>query len=541
MSLDGKLEELGLGEILQIISLSRKSGTLSLRSGEREAVIVFHGGQVVRASSSMFPQSLGELLIRHAVIDPVVLRRALALQQSEGFLERLGTILVKHFGVTGEVIEEVVRNQVERVVLSLFEWSEGSFDFQIQDLADCGYDTRMDPLQFMLDQGLNPQYLAMEGSRVMEERRRAEEAPPGDRERTARPGTGRGVARPALPVPLVIVDDDPPTLQALAGAMEARDFEVFAQRRSEDALVTIDCLVKRGKRPLILIDLIMPRMDGSGVLGGIELVELLQHNFRDLPMMVMSDYHYADAEARVLELGCPFIMKPRRAEIGTTDWLDGCARRIEDELGRRAEAPERFDLGEALRLEMDDHQGSIPPPPEGGEITPTLLKGLLDELNNPDNQGEVLLLVLRFASEFLNRAALFAVEDLVVSGVGQFGISDGTLSGDDKVRAITFPLQAGSMFSEPARSGRPVTCKPELTPVDSHIFKQLGGGVPNQVFIGPIFGASRLIAFLYGDNLPEDTPLQATDTLARFLSRAGLAMERGLRSRQSGNRERRPP
>ena len=146
MSLVGNLEELDLGEILQIIGLSRKSGTLSLRSTGCEAVIVFSHGQVVRASSSQFPQSLGELLTKSAVIDPIILRKALALQQSEGFLERLGAILVKHFNINPEVIEEVVARQVETVVLSLFDLTSGSFDFQVQDLVETVYDTRMDPL-----------------------------------------------------------------------------------------------------------------------------------------------------------------------------------------------------------------------------------------------------------------------------------------------------------------------------------------------------------------------------------------------------------
>src|ERR1035437_2307377 len=156
MSLVGNLDDLGLGEILQIVSLSRKSGTLSLRSQGREATVVFRQGQVVRASSSKFPQSLGELLTNKSVIDTSTLRKALSLQQSEGFLERLGTILVKHFGISREQVEDVVREQIERVVLSLFDWTTGSFDFEIVDYVEVVYDTKMDPLQFMLDKGLNP-------------------------------------------------------------------------------------------------------------------------------------------------------------------------------------------------------------------------------------------------------------------------------------------------------------------------------------------------------------------------------------------------
>ena len=41
MSLVGSLEDLGLGDILQIVSLSRKSGLLLLRSDDGEGRIVF--------------------------------------------------------------------------------------------------------------------------------------------------------------------------------------------------------------------------------------------------------------------------------------------------------------------------------------------------------------------------------------------------------------------------------------------------------------------------------------------------------------------
>ena len=64
MSLVGNLEELGLGEILQIVSLSRKTGVLSLRSRGRDGSVFFRQGQVVRAASSAYYQSLGEVLVQ---------------------------------------------------------------------------------------------------------------------------------------------------------------------------------------------------------------------------------------------------------------------------------------------------------------------------------------------------------------------------------------------------------------------------------------------------------------------------------------------
>ena len=50
MSLVGSLEDLGLGDILQIASLSRKSGLLRLRTGRGEGHIVLHEGLVRGAS-----------------------------------------------------------------------------------------------------------------------------------------------------------------------------------------------------------------------------------------------------------------------------------------------------------------------------------------------------------------------------------------------------------------------------------------------------------------------------------------------------------
>ena len=68
MSLEGNLEELGLGEILQIVSLSRKTGVLSLSKFGWDGSVFFRQGQVVRATSSAYQQSLGEVLIQKGII-----------------------------------------------------------------------------------------------------------------------------------------------------------------------------------------------------------------------------------------------------------------------------------------------------------------------------------------------------------------------------------------------------------------------------------------------------------------------------------------
>lgn len=92
------------------------------------------------------------------------------------------------------------------------------------------------------------------------------------------------------------------------------------------------------------------------------------------------------------------------------------------------------------------------------------------------------------------------------------------------------------MFEEPLRTGQPLTFSPNPTPVDSHLFEQLGGGVPAEVFIGPLISKSRVIGFLYGDNLPEKKPIGDIEPLAIFLAQAGISMEKSLLERQLNER-----
>lgn len=549
----GRLEELGLGEILQIVSLSRKTGVLFLSSRGKDGSVFFLHGNVVRAASSAYQQSLGEVLIHKGVIDLASLRKALVFQKESGFRERLGIILAKDFGVSEEIIQEVVREQIENVVFSLFAWKEGTYKFEVQTPAEIVDGSRMDPLQFILDQGLNPQFLAMEGTRILEELRHAVEMDSDGGDSTGEsllsafnPADGSTAPDSSPPAPLrqvVIIDDDGPTLRAMADGLTEKGFVVHEMMRSEDALIRIDSMHKGGERPAVLIDLIMPKMDGSGVLGGIELIEILHNNFKGLQLIVITDYHHGEAENKIRDLGYPCLNKPRRVEIDTPAVIGTFLTSITHLLRHSSdgmpvgELRNRFNLGDELRNEMGDDD-DMPCAAESAQQSGglSLLRGMLEELNNPDLQGGALLLILRFASEFVNRAIIFTVNDQVISGFGQFGITGGTISGNDRVRAIHFPLGSGSMFDEPLRTGQPCTLFPNATPLDAFLFEQLGDGIPTEVFIGPLISRSRVIGFLYGDNLPDRKVIGDVEPLVIFLAQAGISMEKTLLERQLNER-----
>jgi GAF domain-containing protein len=68
--------------------------------------------------------------------------------------------------------------------------------------------------------------------------------------------------------------------------------------------------------------------------------------------------------------------------------------------------------------------------------------------------------------------------------------------------------------------------------VSRSLFERLGGGVPSEIFLGPLISEGKVVAILYGDNLPADGPFGETEGLEIFLDQAGLAMEKALLQRR---------
>lgn len=557
MSLVGNLEDLGLGDILQIVSLSRKSGELVLQNQKRLGKIIFKNGQVIRATSSDFRENLGDLLIRYGVIDLERIKEAVALQRTITPPQRIGVVLTEHFGVSKELIETLVKEQIETIVYSFFAWHEGTFVF---DLGDSGEveTTSFDPLQFMLDQGLSPQWLAMEGSRILDEKLHRGETldvvgaepvldmesmfePPADAPPAAAPA-----AETVLPT-LIFVDDDDVTRKRLAEEFGALGFNAVACATADELFAATEAASSRGGEPQLLVDLLMPRQDGSGILGGVELIERIRDAYPELKILAMSDHPHAETQGRMAELGLPTILKkPGKIAVRSTTGAERIAEfgdSVRDAFAAFesfAPAGEKgtFNLGAELRVEFGEqaHQQRS----ERGAETPGLylLRGMLQELNNPSLGGGIILLVLRFASELMNRAVIFLVKEDEIVGLGQFGLEalDG-ISADVRVRRMRIPRNAGSVLEEALHSWSPLKTVTGPDRWDQYLVEELGGGVAREIFLGPIISEGKVVALLYGDNAPHDRAIGETESLEIFLSQAGLAMEKALLERRLRSRE----
>lgn len=169
MQLTGNIEDLGMGEIFQILNFSGKSGILRLHNAKMEGSIVFKDGSVIKATCSALKEGVGEILLKENAIGPEELKAAKESQKKGAYAETLGRILVREFKVPREKIDDVAGRLIEKAVYPFFFWKDGYFVFELCDYAETPETIRMDSLQHMLGNGLNPQLLAMEGMRLNDE------------------------------------------------------------------------------------------------------------------------------------------------------------------------------------------------------------------------------------------------------------------------------------------------------------------------------------------------------------------------------------
>jgi CheY-like chemotaxis protein len=556
MSLVGNLEDLGLGEILQIVSLSRKSGILQLSSREREGRVIFHDGQVIRASATAFPENLGDLVLRAGMADMETLKKALVIQQESDEERRIGDILVSDFGLDREAIETAVREQVEKVVYSFFSWNEGAFSFELGDPGELAA-TSLNPLQFMLDSGLNPQWLAMEGSRILDEKRHRGDVVEEKGESLVDIDQLLAEVKGEAPVtasddevsadsvveqaPLrryIVVDDDPNTAEQIASLLQERKAQIHVYTNYNSFLEAV-----AGADPqstTLVIDLIMPRRDGSGVLGGLELLEEVRSKFPDFQVLVMSDHPNQEAEQSVRNFGVPTLFpKPKKDEVlddrgreGLNALVDAIITLGESSVEDEPTKDGLYNIGAELLREMGEVASGMAPQQSQQSPGLHLLRGMLQELNNPSLGGGIILLILRFASELMNRAVILLVKQEEIVGLGQFGIELDGESADVRVRNTKLDKAGDHVFTEALQSFSPYRREPRQTEWNDYFFNQLGGNRPDEIFVGPLISEGRVVAVLYGDNLPEEKPIGDTESLEIFLSQAGLAMEKALLERR---------
>ncbi len=158
MALKGNLRDFTITQLLNLISLAQKTGTLEVKGPGQTAWIAFREGKLAHAYSDQRNTSLAATLYRN---DKLTKRQVRLIQSRAGNIgdKELGLLLINANYVTQKEILTGLKEEYVRTVNNLFTWVEGLFQFQNDILPQDGKITLR----------INLENIIMEGSRRLRE------------------------------------------------------------------------------------------------------------------------------------------------------------------------------------------------------------------------------------------------------------------------------------------------------------------------------------------------------------------------------------
>ena len=166
MALKGSLHDFSTTQLLNLINLSRKTGTLTVSSSQ-EAQMAFRDGKLIYASMGKNSNSLASVLHKSGVLTEE--QRRVIQERARGTGDKqLGHLLIQAGYVTQSDIIQSVRYHILDVVYKMFTWVDGLFRF----------DSDRVPPPDRITVPIDLESVIMEGSRRMKEWNRLQQELP---------------------------------------------------------------------------------------------------------------------------------------------------------------------------------------------------------------------------------------------------------------------------------------------------------------------------------------------------------------------------
>jgi CheY-like chemotaxis protein len=577
VSLNGNLEDLPLLDILQIVSFSKKTGYLSIRTDGGEGAIVFQDGFVVAAFSADTPP-----------FDP------------------------RYRNLPPAARTPLLRQSIERGLEQLIRLREGQFSFSLTEQTPLRVGPR-DISGETLPEGINAQELLLDLARGMDEDRRdstaaleASFAEPDDtippeleaevedaelQEAEAEPpplpappavptaapapsppppppapsppaARGPEAAPSSAPPPeeastILLVDDEDEVRRILAERFARGGYNVVEAEDPDAAVKKANRLGKASIPFLLVTDLGMPTSGGTSFQGGFEVVKRLwKMNLRP-PVLLMAEAltPILQARARQMEIA-HFVFKPGLSKLDPDQFeadLRAFANKILTDLLPKlgtagpAARPARAETREAEKS-AGGPPASSPAPAKGPPAPPAAaapqatademsrdfeqLQRWLEELRGCQDAPQISALVMRVARDCFERGMLFVVKHETMRGLGGYGAAPRDEKLGLLVREVAIPLGEPSLFARVA-FGR----KPHVGPWPDdkwarHLLGKIGRFQSTGFALMPLLTNRETVAILFGDNADTGRPLGRLAALDTFVNQAGIALENAFLQRK---------
>ena len=158
MAIKGSLKEASLPDVLQLLSMGKKTGCLAVTHRNNFGYVYFDKGLISYASIVNRRDRIGDILLKAGSITQGQLEAAISAQTLHRD-KRIGELLVAQGAVSRDGLYAQIRLQIEEAVYYLFTWTQGTFNFEA--------DVRPEEQDLLVS--INPESLLLEGARRVDE------------------------------------------------------------------------------------------------------------------------------------------------------------------------------------------------------------------------------------------------------------------------------------------------------------------------------------------------------------------------------------
>lgn len=128
--MQGRIADFSIPDIFQLVASQGKSGSLTIRGGNRETVFIFAEGGIIEVQPDQRAQAdlLGNMLVDAGFLTDEELRRILGEQEKAG--KKLGELLVDKGKVSMETLARYLHLQVKECIFETLRLKEGDYRFE---------------------------------------------------------------------------------------------------------------------------------------------------------------------------------------------------------------------------------------------------------------------------------------------------------------------------------------------------------------------------------------------------------------------------
>jgi len=526
MSFQGRIEDVAVTDVMQLIRLGGHSGTLSIHAGEEEALIGFERGRLVSGWSSRSLR-LGELLFAAGALDEPALQRALEAQEIERPRRAIGQILVRQGATTPDVIRQVIGREIERVVKEVLAWPAGTFDFALDDLTPVvevsrfsgapkvDLDTQqvlLEVLQAMEEESIRaacqpptPAEVAPEGSEPVEEfvhvitRSGRKPLPPAD---TAAPESA--AAETAITAKHEVPDRPRFQLVSPDAELAARINLILAEtgdRMSVVGLRDAGSSLLGEAPPIVVVDL---RFQAQ---GADTLTALCRARPRASVVVLF------EGRAPLRELYHAGVLSITSA---TAETVVACVRSV------------------ARQRKYLSNESAIA---EGVRASLARLRRIIVDLRSGLLATSVSANLLNVVAESLDRGVLLVPDREQLVALGAFGQTAPGAELASRTQNLAFPIGPGGVFFECVRDSHTRRVSYDAAGLPPTFCDVVDRPLSGEIAVLPVPGSERVIAVIYLDNGARDRPVGDIEIFELAAFQLGLALENEFLRRASPERD----